>query len=469
MNTIIQQITKELVEKILRKSFGTEISDLDALAADVFEDCVNASRRIIEEVIRIRNMQLREDKAFRKREGIILKEKERPRQIRTKLGMIEWNRDYYYDKKQEKYVYPLDHMLGVRSYVRIGDEVSARLLNRAAEVSYARSSDIVTGGTVSRQSVRNHLIKADIPEKEVSEESRKARELHIYADEDHVHMQKAGKVKGKENRMVPLVTVTEGTVPVGKRRNQTIKPMHFVDENQSASNLWKAVEGYIEKAYDIKQIEDIYIHADGGKWIKNGLETLPQTKYVMDGYHFFKEVKKISKRFPKRNVRTVIVHALKNDDRKKADQFIQELAAEDVNVLQFGKYMFGHWEEIRNRIILNIPGSCTEGQVSHILSERFSRNPMGWSKVGLGKLSKLRVYRCNGGELSGKDMKPKEKKENYQEYADRFIKEYVSGRHDWSIFEPGQPIMNGNSGTQMLIRSYSINYGIIGVKDNTWS
>lgn len=469
MNTIIQQIAKELVEKISQKSFGKEISDLDALAADVFEDCVDISRRIIEEVIRIRNLQLREDKAFRKSEGIILKEKERPRQILTKLGRIEWNRDYYYDKKQEKYVYPLDHMLGVRSYERIGDEVSAQLLNRATEVSYARSSDIVTGGAVSRQSVRNHLIRANIPEKEAPMESRTAKEIHIYADEDHVHLQKAGKVKGKENRMVPLVTVTEGTVPVGKRRNQTIRPMHFVDEKQSASNLWKSVEGYIEKSYEVKQIESIYIHADGGKWIRNGLEAFPQTKYVMDGYHFFKEVKKISKTFPKRNVRTVIVYALKNDDRKKAEQFIQELAAEDVKALKFGMYLFGHWEEIQNRIILNIPGSCTEGQVSHILSERFSRNPMGWSKVGLGKLSKLRVYRCNGGELTGKDMKPKEHEETYGEYADRFIKEYVSGKNDWSIFEEKQPIMNGNSGTQMLIRSYGINHGILEGKINTWS
>lgn len=462
MKTIIQQIAEELVINITKKALEEGLNDLDALAADVFEDCVEASRCIIKEAIRIRNRQLREDKSFRKREGIVLKEKERSRRILTKLGIIEWERDYYYDKKRGKYVFPLDHMLGIRSYERIGDEVSAQLLNRAAEVSYARSSDIVTGGTVSRQSVRNHLIRADIPEKEAEAENRNVKELHVYADEDHVHMQKAGKAKGKENRMVPLVTVTEGTVPVGKSRNQTIKPMHFVDEKQSSSNLWKTVEGYIEKAYDVKQIEGIYIHADGGNWIKNGLETFAQTIYVMDGYHFFKELKKLCKTYPKRNVRTIIVNALKNDERKKADQFMQELAAEDTDVLQFGTYLFGHWEEIRNLVTLDIPGSCTEGQVSHVLSERFSRNPMGWSKAGLGKLSKLRVYRCNGGKLSGKDMKPKKRQERYSEYAERYIKEEIEGAFDWSLFEGEMPVMDGSSGTQILMNAYGTNYGILG-------
>lgn len=37
-------------------------------------------------------------------------------------------------------------------------------------------------------------------------------------------------------------------------------------------------------------------------------------------------------------------------------------------------------------------GSSTEGHVSHILSERMSSRPMGWSKVGLSKMADIRVY-----------------------------------------------------------------------------
>lgn len=463
MENIIQQITLELVEKINKKAFSRELTDLDGLAADLFEDCAEYAKLMVQEVIRIRNLHLREDKAFRRQEGLVLKEKERPRQLLTKLGMIEWNRDYYYARAEKRYVFPLDHMLGVRSYERIGDEVTAQMLNRAAEVSYARSADIVTGGAVSRQSVHNHILKADIPEKQPKAEKKEVRQIHVYADEDHVHMQKPGKERGKWNQMVPLVTVTEGTRSVGRGRNQTIEPMHFVDEKQSAKELWKSVEGYIAKAYDVEQLEEIYIHADGGKWIKNGLESFSNVIHVMDGYHFFKELRGLARKFPQRNVRTSILNALTKDDRRKADLFIRELAGEDADVRKFGTYLFGNWEAIRNLITLDIPGSCTEGQVSHVLSERFSRNPMGWSRAGLGKLSKLRVYCCNGGKLNAEDLKVKPEKESYSKYADRFITENIQEAYDWTIFDSEPFIADVNSGTQKLLKYYGTNHGIAGL------
>ena len=459
METIITQITLELLKKITDKATSENMDDLDALAADIFEDCVDSSRQIIQEVIRARNLQIRETKRFRKENGLVLKEKDRPRQIMTKLGMIEWERDYYYDRKREQYAYPLDQLLGIRGYERLGDEVCAQLLNRAAEVSYAKSTDIVTGGEVSRQSVRTHLLKADIPEKQPDQEKKEISELHVYADEDHAHLQKPCKAKGKQNQIVPLVTVTEGTHSDGSR-NRTIQPVHFVDEEQSSKRLWEDVEGYIEKAYDAKNIKRIYLHSDGGGWIRSGLENFAQTIRVMDGYHFYKELRKAAKRNPERNVRVTILNALEKNDRKKADLFLNELAGTDEEILRFGTYLFNNWDEIRNLVTLNIPGSCTEGEVSHVLSERFSRNPMGWSREGLGKLTKLRVYRCNGGKLTGKDLKPEVRHEQYREYTDVFINEQLKGANDWSIFEPEQPVMDGNSGTQQLLKWYGMNNGI---------
>lgn len=462
METIIQQITIELVEKITKKASGEELGDLDALAAVIFEDCAEAARLILQEVIRLRNLEFRADKAFRKEKGLVLKEKDRPRQILTKLGMIEWERDYYYDKASGQFLYPLDHMLGIRSYERIGDEVTAQLLNRASEVSYARSTDIVTGGQVSRQSVRDHLLKAEIPQVQPAEEGRKVRELHLYADEDHAPLQKPGKKHGKQSQSVPLVTVTEGTRKAGTGRNRTISPMHFADEDLSTKQLWSSVEGYIERAYDIEGIEHIYIHADAGNWIRNGLDGFSQVIHVMDGYHFEKEMKKVAKKYPVRNVRIAIRNALKADDRKSAEEFLLSLPDADEELQRFRTYLFGNWEAIRNRVTLDVPGSCTEGQVSHVLSERLSRNPLGWSRKGLGKMSKLRVYRCNGGKLTGKDMKPGEDQECYREYAERFLKEQLQGALDWSIFEPARPIMDGSYGTQVLMRYYGTDIGMVG-------
>lgn len=466
METIIQQIALDLVEKITKKAFETKISDLDALASDVLEDCKTAACRILEAAAAELNEAIRKDKQARKSLGLVLKEKERKRTILTEIGALNLPRDYYFDKTCEHYVFPLDTVLGLRRYERISGNVSAKLVTEAADVSYAKSAQIVTDGSVSRQSVRNAIRKLTTLEKEPDwTEKKKVKELHVYADEDHVHLQKPKKEAGKKGKIVPLVTVTEGTESNG-RRQKTICPMHFVDEQFDSKALWDTVEGYIQKAYAVDSIEKIYVHADGGRWIRNGLKDFAQTEHVLDGFHLEKYLRRISARFPKKNLRVRFHKAFEQNDRKKADQMLQELYAEAEGdkkqtkaVKEFGSYIRNNWEEIVRRKTLDIPGSCTEGQISHVLSERFSRDPIGWSEECLGKLSQARVYLKNGGKLTREAMQVQAtedgacKKEKYREYAERMMKEAVEGCFDWSIFEKPIVPMDKASGTQILIES----------------
>ena len=224
------------------------------------------------------------------------------------------------------------------------------------------------------------------------------------------------------------------------------------------------VEGYIQKAYAIDSIEKIYVHADGGRWIRSGLKDFAQTEHVLDGFHLEKYLRRISARFPKKNLRVRFCKAFEQNDRKKADQMLQELYAEAEGdkrqtkaVKEFGSYIRNNWEEIVRRKRLDIPGSCTEGQISHVLSERFSRDPMGWSEECLGKLSQARVCLKNGGTLTREDFKEKDEKlngkEKYREYAQRMMKEAGEGCFDWSIFEKPIVPMDKASGTQILIES----------------
>ena len=50
-------------------------------------------------------------------------------------------------------------------------------------------------------------------------------------------------------------------------------------------------------------------------------------------------------------------------------------------------------------------GSCTEGLVSHILSDRLSSRPKGWLDEGIKTISRLRVYVCNGGTIKPDDVR----------------------------------------------------------------
>ena len=471
MEHIIQQISEKLTKKILEKAYSGGICDIDLLSSSILEDCKSAAREVLEKIVSDLNIKIREDKPSRKARGLILKEKNRDRSLLTELGRLNLPRDYYYDKKEEKYEYILDGVIGLQGYERISAGVRAKLVSMATEVSYAKSAETVTGDQVSRQCVRECILKLGAIEKRPQpyEPKRKVKELHLFADEDHVHMQREGKTKGKKSRMVPLVTVTEGIEEESKGRNRTRNAMYFVDENFDTKALWKSVEGYIGASYDIESIEKIYIHADGGKWITNGLASFSHVIRVMDGFHLEKRLKEMSRKFAGSNLRQRIRAAIERGDRKKLDMLLQEMYArsQDKKQIEFttklGKYLTENFEEIRNRLKSDTVGSCTEGQVSHILSTRFSRNPMGWSEEGLGKLSKQRVYIKNKGKIEASDFKKKDKSrgDSYREYADRIIEEACRGAKDFSIFEKQEPIFDGASGTQMAIRHMGMSRNIL--------
>ena len=112
----------------------------------------------------------------------------------------------------------------------------------------------------------------------------------------------------------------------------------------------------------------------------------------------------------------------------------------------------------------DIMGSCTEGLVSHIYSERLSRDPMGWSEAGLNRMAELRVYTRNGCVVTGKAFKrtDEEKKRSIlREYGEERLRNVISGSLDWSIFEKGQYNPAINKGTQVLIRAYGRQHSMV--------
>ena len=264
MEQSILQLALDLGRKFLEKATIENISDIDSLAATLKEDCIQTAAKALECIVAEVNRQIREDKAWRKEAGLVLHEKDRPRKLFTELGTVHIPRDNYYDKGKNKHIYPLDGLLGIAPYERVGDSIKARLVKEATGRSYAQSTTDVTGGKISRQSVANAIKSAPVLQKQVKAEKQKVNELHIYADEDHVHLQKPGKQRGKKNCMVPLVTVTEGKVLAEKGRNANRNPMHFVDEKFDSKALWESVDGYIQTAYDAGRISKICIHGDGG-------------------------------------------------------------------------------------------------------------------------------------------------------------------------------------------------------------
>jgi hypothetical protein len=465
VETIIQQIIMELGKNICRQIEKGGLSNIDQFASDALELCKGSVRELLMRIIQQLNEEFRNDKRFRKEQGLVLKEKDRGRSLLTEVGQLGIKRDYYYEKASNRYLYPLDYIIGLPAYERVSHNVSARLVSQATECSYEKSAAIVTNGEVSKQTVKNKLIAVGKLEKPAPEEKREVTELHVFADEDHVSLQNGN------NRMVPLLTLSEGIREVHRGRNALVNPVHFTSPIKQTKEAWENVGGYISLAYEENKIKRIYLHGDGSSWIKQGIDQLPNCEYVMDGFHFEKHLKQATAAFNKQNYRFRIRQAVKERNREKMVGLVCEMISlsgdpkQKKRIRKFLRYVMNNWDGIVRRYTEDIIGSCTEGLVSHVYSERLSRNPMGWSDAGLNRMAELRVYTRNGCVISGEAFKRTEgekKRSILREYGKERLQNAISGCLDWSIFEKEQYNPAVNTATQILIRSYGRQQNMVG-------
>ena len=410
METIIQQICMNMVEKVLKTLKESKNLSLDIITPEIREESNNTCLSIVEEYIKYVNLEMRNQKKDRKSKGLVIKEKDVDRKVITCLGELEYSRDIYFNKVENVYVKPIDSIFGIEPYDRICKNVKADLVDKAIDNSYEKSKNLVDVPNISRQSVRNAILKSNLDNDKsmVVAEKKLLKELHIYADEDHVHLQKPNKIKGRACQIVPLVTITEGTENVSKSRRRTINPYHIVDSSFDTSSLWKKVDEYIVGNYEVDEI----------KKIERLIESNCKDEAIMYMSELCSDIE---------------------------DERVQNRCCNACN------YIINNWEGIVNRYTLDIPGSCTEGQVSHVLSERFSRNPMGWSKEVLGKLSVLRVHKKNGNKIDS-SIYSNTGNEQYRDCVNK-----TNEKLNWSIFDKEKFIFDDSSATRILIKGIGCN------------
>jgi len=471
MEDIIQQLTTDFTAKIL-KMINTDgaLCNIDKLCSSLKPLCNSYAVSIVKEHIRQLNSDIRADSAGRKEKGLAIKELERPRAILTSLGTIEYKRDYYHDNVNNCYVYPVDEAIGVERRARVTDTVNAGLVQAATVMPYSKSSEYVTDRKVSRQHIHNAVKKVNIPDNfEELQEKKRVSELHVFADEDHAHLQR-GTRKKRNVKMIPLVVVTEGEEIETKsgKRTITVNPMRFTDKDFNTEQLWKTVSGYILATYDMTVLKAIYVHCDGGKWIKNGLKEFAQTVHVMDGYHLCKELMKVSNMFPGLELKKVLDKALQDNDPELAATGLNvaatscETEKEKESLRRFRVYLTGFWNECVLRKQGTLPGSGTEGYVSHDLSDRFSRDPISWSEECLGRLASARIMTLNGYRIEADHMKDPDKPlSTYREYLDKIIEGIAKDVKDWSIFEKEEPLMDTAAPIMKCLHSIGTASGIL--------
>lgn len=434
METIIQQFLIQLCGSWMKILNEHGLHDIDAVSSALMKVNNTTTLELLNSLISKLDGSLLDAREVRKELGLKVKERERPREYMTVLGWLKFNRSYYFDEISNKYTYPIDMIAGISGYERIGPVVGAALVNSAIQMSMRSSSKNVTGGDISAQSVCNKVRCVGVLEKELPSIRREIDELHIFADEDHVSLQN-GKSKD-----VPLISICEGIKKVGKNRHATVNTVHFTSDISDTDTLWKTVYAYASKAYDLEKIKKICIHGDGGSWIKKGCDEFSSASFFLDGYHLHKRLLPFLSPETSECVNELLRTSRKDDFITFANGFIAE--CKDITtkktLRENLKYITNQWDGIVNRYSEGAVGSCTEAMISHVLSERLSRDPMGWSTEGLNAMAGLRVYMKNGGVVTREHFRRSgEERQTSQlsKYADEMMKSFLDFQIDQSIFE----------------------------------
>ena len=467
MRTIIQQILSKAAEKYINYIEENGIIEISRMAEDFNGISKEMAKEILTAIIKAADESICEAKAERKADNIKVQEKNVPRTIYTSLGTLEYERTYFNIPSGRSYI--LDRILGIEAYERIDAGVSAKLVNLSTMYSYGRSAELAAGGQISRQSVRNKLMNTG----EVAYVPERVKEtpviLHIFADEDHANLQ-----DGK-NTIVPLVTVCGGKEAVCEGRNRLIDPFHVQGYGIKPEEYWEYVYALCAEKYDMRRVKKVYVYGDGAAWIIKFNDVFPDALHVIDEFHFKKRKKALFAGEICSQYSLAASNAITGDNKALFDSTIQKMldAVENqmpeckektgriIAIKENAAYIMKYWDAIQNSKLPDTIGSCTEAMVSHVLSARLSRNPMGWSKEGLSKMSMVRVFVLNGCKVEPADTLAWKRNpdkcsvitgiEKYEAIVKRQQGEILKDAKNWRWFEVDNLISGKTTGTSVAL------------------
>ncbi len=400
---------KLIIQEIAQKISNNFEKGLEALIMDG-EDIskfILATKKTMDEtaVVLVAEALEAVDKAYKnnkeRKKYWEVKEKAAPKTLVTIFGEVKYKRTYYKNKKTGEYSYLSDRAVGISAHDKLDTSLKAQLVKDAVTMPYSESGERAFPDLpLTAQTVMNNIRELgslDNDAVEVKQDKKPVRVLYIEADEDHVALQKGGREEPK------LVYVHEGKKTVSKKRWKLENVRYFSGVYPNSDELWAEVLDYIDKAYDLDFVEKIYLSGDGAPWIKNGLGWIKGSIYVLDRYHLSKYVTQATAHM---GYTTALMWEYINaGDRKSVKELFNaiinttELESKKKAVQEARRYILGNWAGIMRQYEADYVGCSAEGHVSHILSSRLSSRPLGWSKVGVDQMSRLRVFVANGGNI----------------------------------------------------------------------
>lgn len=413
----IQQFTEKGLANLenIFMDYSDDLTKIAEMVTGVKDNVLELARNLIAEEWEFYDKKLKTDR-IRKEKWEIVRIDETS--LLTSIGTIRYHKTYYKSKETGEYCYLLDKAMGIHTHERITEDAEAELLKEAVASSYRKGGEnaSITDEVVSKETVMNKIHRLEFPKVEAQPEKKQVKYLYIDADEDHVSLQyineKGDIKKPRTNTIMPrLVYIYEG-VNMENKRHELLTLKHFggvYEGTEGVKNLWKEVSEYIEESYDTEFLEKVYINGDGAAWIKSGVTHIEKGKFVLDRFHMHKYIIKATSHLidSSDDARSEMYRAIRKKEKRTAEEVFDHILAitdseSKRKTVQASKdYIIGNWAGIMRWIRdknENIECSA-EGHVSHVLSSRMSSRPLGWSRIGADKMSRLRIYDANGGDM----------------------------------------------------------------------
>ena len=352
------------------------------------------------------------------------------KKLLSRFGEFSYKSTTFVNKQTCKNEKLSDRYLGIEPHERLTEGVKVNILKEAVQTNYRRSgAECSFLNTLSKEAVMKYLHSLKFPEHpRWPEKKRSVKTLFIEADEDHCKLQYQAKkgdlAKNENNRkdncvLTKIVYVHEGitrrecVTKAGQKqkRHELKNPYYFsgLYEGNDNEKLWHEVYDYISHVYDLDQVEHIYLMSDGGGWIRAGRDLLYNATHVLDEFHVKKYLLKMTRHMldSAGDARKEICEILRNETREKFEEEAEKLItytktdAERRHVEEGAAYILNNWSAAKIRLAGRkyVVGCSAEGHVSHVLADRMTSRPMGWSRTGADKMAHLRAYYYNQGDM----------------------------------------------------------------------
>jgi hypothetical protein len=233
--------------------------------------------------------------------------------------------------------------------------------------------------------------------------------------------------------------------------------MHLQGFRIDPETFWGHVYAVCAGRYDMEKVGKVYLYGDGAAWIAKGLDVFPGATHILDAFHYKQRMKRLRAGAACAPYGALLLQRVRHDDlpgfKKQVAEMQAAVAAQmtgkdrDLRLEAIRKdsgYIAAHWAAVQAMKLPDSIGSCTEPMVSHVLAERFSRNPMGWGEEGLAKMAGIRVYVRNGGTVTAADVRagkggggrgPAAGMGKYDAVVKKQLDEALSGAGGWRWFE----------------------------------